>query len=92
MEILGIVLVCIGVIIGALNWPLFIRRQVKQSGPSSIPFVGVLFMVLGIMLMPSSNLKSYLWLAPIIDFTAIPMLIFFMFKSIKEKFNSKSNT
>jgi hypothetical protein len=83
LEFIGIFLTTFGFIIGVVNWPISIRRITYKSGASGVPLVGCIFMLLGILLMPSGNLINLMWLAPIVDFTCVPLWVYAVF--IKEK-------
>uniref|UniRef100_UPI002111E267 hypothetical protein n=1 Tax=Vibrio parahaemolyticus TaxID=670 RepID=UPI002111E267 len=72
----GLILVGVGVCIGLLNWPLSIRRILMRRGPSSIPLVGMVIMVLGVLLMPEKTLIKLIWLAPVIDFSCLPLFAY----------------
>lgn len=76
MYYVGLALVGIGAFIALLNWPLSIRRILKKSGPSSIPLVGMVLMVLGVLLMPEKPFINLIWLAPILDFSCLPLLVY----------------
>jgi len=84
MELIGLIVLIIGIIIGLVNWPIGIRRIIKKAGTSSVPLVGSIFMLLGVMLMPSGTYKPYMWLIPFIDFGCLPLLTYGL---LKGKFN-----
>ncbi|WP_022943136.1 hypothetical protein [Psychromonas hadalis] len=79
MDILGLSLALVGLLIGIANWPISIRKIVNKKGPSGVPLVGGIFMLIGVLIMPSGKLTNYLWLAPIIDFTYLPLWIYGIF-------------
>ena len=70
----------VGVIIGFINWPISIMRLRNETGPSSIPIVGAILMILGILLMPGKPYVQYIWLPLVIDFTCLPLLLYGMLK------------
>jgi len=80
MELLALVFFILGGFIGLINWPISIRRITKKSGPSSVMFVGGILMVLGIVLMPNDSLVKYIWFVPFVDFTCVPMAVYFAYK------------
>lgn len=82
MEIAGILIASVGLLIGLLNWPLFILREARKSGPSAVPVVAVVFFVLGAGMSSNEMFIRYIWAIFFIDFTAFPMLIFLAFKAI----------
>ncbi|WDE02596.1 hypothetical protein [Thalassomonas actiniarum] len=92
MQIAGIVIVLVGFLIGALNWVLFIRRNIRKGGPSAVPIVALVFVLLGSFTIGESEIKQYLWLILFIDFTALPMLLLLAYKSLREKSGQSSNT
>lgn len=82
MEILGILIASTGLLIALLNWPLFIFREMRKSGPSAVPVVGVVLFISGSVMSSSEVLNRYIWLILLIDFTAVPMLFYLTFKAI----------
>ncbi len=87
MYYVGLILVGVGGFIGLLNWPLSIRRTLMRCGPSSIPLVGMVLMVLGVLLMPEKPLIKLIWLAPVIDFSCLPL---FAYVLIAKKFSKNA--
>lgn len=87
MEIAGILIASIGLLIGLLNWPLFILRKARKSGPSAVPVVAVVFFIVGSGMSSNEILIRYIWVIFFIDFTALPMTIYLAFKAI---FGNKS--
>ncbi|HIF5642092.1 TPA: hypothetical protein ACX3DU_004584 [Vibrio parahaemolyticus] len=85
MELIGLVIFYIGVFVGVVNWPIFISRKIKKSGPSIIPLVGTILMFIGALIQPSEQLKEYLWLIPIIDITGLPLLFFVICQALLRK-------
>jgi hypothetical protein len=65
-----------GAIIGFINWPISIMRLRNETGPSGIPIVGAVLMILGLLLMPEKPYLLYIWLPLIIDFTCLPLLLY----------------
>ena len=43
MEIAGIALGTIGILMGILNWKLFVSREIKGERASAVPIVAVAF-------------------------------------------------
>ncbi len=81
MSFVGITFISLGVVLGLLNWVLFIRREINKGGASVVPVVAVVFVVLGSIFTDSQIVRSYLWLILFIDFAAIPMVAYIGFKA-----------
>lgn len=73
MENLSLILFGVGAIIGVINWPISILRIVRKSGPSGIPLIGAVFMILGVMFSKYFS-NMYLLFALVIDFTCLPLM------------------
>ena len=76
MQILPLILVVTGAIIGFINWPISIMRLRNETGPSGVPIVGAVLMIFGLLLMPEKPYLLYIWLPLIIDFTCLPLLLY----------------
>lgn len=92
MEIVGFTVISLGVVIGLINWPVYIRREINKNGPSAVPVVAPVLVLLGSMLIESSIFKSYLWLILVIDFTALPMILYIKFRVMRDKLRAAKST
>jgi hypothetical protein len=81
MEIAGIALGTIGILMGILNWKLFVSREIKGEGASAVPIVAVAFFLIAGVLSDNSLFNSYFWVILIVDGAAIPMFTYFAFKA-----------
>jgi len=81
MEIAGIALGIIGILIGIINWKLFVSREVKREGASAVPIVAVVIFLFAGVLSEKPLFNSYFWVIFIVDGAAIPMFSYFAFKA-----------
>ncbi len=81
----GLVLVGLGVAVGAMNWYWGIKRFIRTSGPSSIFLISPLLVVMGAFLMPDQPLLKYLWLILLIDYTLGPLLLLQLFEKLRRR-------
>ncbi|AWF80236.1 hypothetical protein BTJ40_05095 [Microbulbifer sp. A4B17] len=69
---LSIIFFSIGLLIGITNWYAYLLATVKKRNTSFIPFIGCTLMLAGFFFGPY---KQFWFLALILYFTALPMLI-----------------
>ena len=81
MEIAGIALGTIGILIGILNWKLFVYREIKGEGASATPIVAIVFFLVAGVLSEKPLFNSYSWVILVVDGAAIPMFSYFAFKA-----------
>lgn len=88
MEIIGVISGLIGIMIGLLNWKLFIIREINKGGASAVPVVAIVFVLVAAILSEHWLFNRYLWLILIIDGAALPMFGYYWIISLISKFRN----
>ncbi len=81
LSLVGFWLFCV-----VLNPVLFVRREIlkQERVPSLIPMVGGLFGVVGILHFPVASIHRWWWVAPLLDFGAIPWVVYCFFRPLDQ--------
>lgn len=66
----------LGFILSVINWLVSILRIVKKRGPSGVPLVGGILMIVGVLIMPDKPLLKCIWVVPIVDFSWLPLFVY----------------
>jgi len=80
-----------GVFVAVANWVcLYTRIYTDKNAPSTIPLLGGIFMFIGFYFFPSNPVTGWAWLALLLDYGCIPMLVHFcLVMLIHEIFSKK---
>lgn len=81
MKTIGVTLAVAGILLGLLNWKLFIYREVNNEGASATPVVALVLFLIGSLLSELSLFTDYIWAILFIDGAAVPMFAYFAFKA-----------
>ncbi len=80
-EIIGLIIGTTAVVLGLVNWKLFICREINQHGTSAVPLVAVVLFAIAGLLSDFFLFRDYFWSVLIIDGAAAPMLVYVGFKT-----------
>ncbi|WHI48431.1 hypothetical protein [Microbulbifer sp. VAAF005] len=75
MKTFALGLIIIGSVIGLLNWGSGLNALIKEGSTSFLPYIGGIICLGGVYLHPTLNLSYYWWVALIIDFTLLPLIL-----------------
>ncbi|RBP47021.1 hypothetical protein [Arenicella xantha] len=77
IEVIGYSTLVFGLICGLFNWLTFAYSVVMKKHTSFIPYIGAAFILVGMFLIGNNTMQNYWWLAFLIEFTTLPVLIIF---------------
>ena len=75
IEIVGYVFFALGCLCGICNWLSFFSAVLSKGNSSFIPYIGAILILLGMVLISKNTIQTYWWIAFLIEFTTLPMLI-----------------
>ena len=90
LEIIGYIILVFGCLCGIGNWCSAISAIITKGSTSFIPFIGAILMVVGVFITGNKSIQYYWWLAFIIEFTALPILILGAIQKTKESQNKNT--
>lgn len=77
-------LLILGVYLACINWLTLWVNIVRKKHVSFAPFIGGIFLCIGILAIPYPVIHKYAWLAFWIDFGSLPWLIMTLYYFIKD--------
>ncbi|WP_413664609.1 hypothetical protein ACG1BZ_04820 [Microbulbifer sp. CNSA002] len=75
MKTFALSLIIIGSVIGLSNWASGLSALIKKGSTSFSPYIGGIICLGGVYLHPTFHLSDYWWLALIVDFTLLPLML-----------------
>ena len=73
--IAGGLLILLGSFIAVMNWAALYHNLTQKTHSSFVPSMGGLFMMIGATIMPVSGLQELSWVALVLDFGCLPLLV-----------------
>ena len=76
----SILLMAMGITIVVSNWLLVVGYFLRKNRGSPIPFLGGIFLSVGLLLLPVRSPGFLLYLPLLVDYGSLPLVLLFLFR------------